>query len=163
VQAQILDLLSRLQAELGMSVLMITHDLGVVAEVAHRALVMYAGRIAEQAAVTSLFEWPRHPYTAGLLESLPRLDAGGGYDRGQRLRSIEGSVPDALSFPSGCRFHPRCRYAFERCPREAPPLVPSTDAERASEQHLSACWHTAAHPEVSYLADSIATRESSVR
>jgi peptide/nickel transport system ATP-binding protein len=163
VQAQILDLLSRLQAELGMSVLLITHDLGVVAEVAHRALVMYAGRVVEQASASSLFEWPRHPYTAGLLESLPRLDAGGGYDQNQRLRSIEGSVPDALSFPSGCRFHPRCRYCFERCPREAPPLRISRSDERPGAEHLAACWHTEAHPEVSYLADSIATREGGVR
>jgi oligopeptide/dipeptide ABC transporter ATP-binding protein len=163
VQAQILDLLSRLQAELGMSVLLITHDLGVVAEVAHRALVMYAGRVVEQADVASLFESPRHPYTAGLLESLPRLDESGSYDRNQRLRSIEGSVPDALSFPSGCRFHPRCRYCFERCPREAPPLGLSRSGGRPGAEHLAACWYTDAHPEVSYLADSIATREGGTR
>jgi oligopeptide/dipeptide ABC transporter ATP-binding protein len=150
VQAQILDLLGRLQAELGMSILMITHDLGVVASVAHRALVMYAGRVVEQADVLDLFETPRHPYTAGLFQSLPRLDAGqGGPPR--RLQPIEGTVPDALSFPSGCRFHPRCRYAFAPCPEHVP-LLRAVPSAGVSSGRLAACWYTEQHPEVDYLA-----------
>src|SRR5688572_11875317 len=154
VQAQILDLLGRLQAELGMSILMITHDLGVVASVAHRALVMYAGRVVEQADVLELFETPRHPYTAGLFESLPRLTVAGGAP--PRLRPIEGSVPDALHFPPGCRFHPRCRYAFEPCSSQVPALLPPRPSGArglppAPVGRLAACWFTEAHPEQPYL------------
>ncbi len=148
VQAQILELLARLQAELGMSILMITHDLGVVASVAHRAIVMYAGRVIEQADVLGLFEDPQHPYTAGLFESLPRLDLSGGAP--PRLRPIEGSVPDALSFPSGCRFHPRCRYAMAVCAERAPELRFPAGVDNPSER-LAACWYTEQHPDVSYL------------
>jgi peptide/nickel transport system ATP-binding protein len=121
VQAQILDLLGRLQKELGMAILLITHDLGVVASVAHRALVMYAGRIVEQSDVFSLFDRPQHPYTAGLFQSLPRLHVEGGHGEPPRLRPIEGSVPDALHFPAGCRFHPRCGYAMAVCREQVPP------------------------------------------
>ena len=148
VQAQILELLGRLQQELGMSVLLITHDLGIVATVAHRAIVMYAGRVVEQADVASLFENPRHPYTAGLLESLPRLDAESGVP--PRPRPIEGGVPDALHFPSGCRFHPRCRYALEPCSARVPPLASPPGAPAASGR-LAACWANDVHPERSYL------------
>jgi peptide/nickel transport system ATP-binding protein len=144
VQAQILELLARLQRELGMSVLLITHDLGVVAEVAQRAIVMYAGKVAEEAPVESLFAAPRHPYTAGLLESLPSMS---GKRRQGRLRSIEGSVPDALSFPPGCRFHPRCRHRFEPCARDLPPLVPVLIEGERRADHRAACWYTAAHPD----------------
>lgn len=147
VQAQILDLLQGLQAELGMSILMITHDLGVVASVAHRALVMYAGRTVEQADVVGLFENPRHPYTAGLFESLPRLHDRSGRPL-TRLRPIEGSVPDALSFPPGCRFHPRCRYAFEPCSRRVPPLLRPSGVNPG---RLAACFYTEQHPGVNYL------------
>jgi oligopeptide/dipeptide ABC transporter ATP-binding protein len=130
-----------------MAVLLITHDLGVVATVAHRAVVMYAGRVVEQADVIGLFERPRHPYTAGLFESLPRLQGPSGKPL-ERLRPIEGSVPDALSFPPGCRFHPRCRYAFAPCSDVVPPLAaPTGDASG----RLSACHYTREHPEVSYL------------
>jgi peptide/nickel transport system ATP-binding protein len=149
VQAQILELLARLQAELGMSVLLITHDLGVVAAVAHRAIVMYAGRVVEQADVLGLFDDPRHPYTAGLFDSLPRLDVSGG--QLARLTPIEGSVPDALAFPSGCRFHPRCRFAFAPCAERAPPLTPPPEAPPGSGR-LSACWYTQERPGHSYLA-----------
>jgi oligopeptide/dipeptide ABC transporter ATP-binding protein len=159
VQAQILELIARLQAELGMSVLMITHDLGVVASVAHRAIVMYAGRVAEQADVLELFDDPRHPYTAGLFDSLPRLDLGRGVS--PRLRPIEGSVPDPLHFPSGCRFHPRCRFAFEPCAASVPPLLPPPEAGPASGR-LSACWCTAQHPGRSYLASAAPTAEIKV-
>jgi oligopeptide/dipeptide ABC transporter ATP-binding protein len=147
VQAQILELLARLQAELGMAVLLITHDLGVVATVAHRAIVMYAGRVVEQADVLGLFDDPRHPYTAGLFDSLPRLDAG----QVTRLTPIEGSVPDALALPSGCRFHPRCRFAFEPCAERVPPLVQPPEAGPGSER-LAACWYTRERPGQSYLA-----------
>jgi peptide/nickel transport system ATP-binding protein len=171
VQAQILELLAELQARLGMSILMITHDLGVVAAVAHRALVMYAGRVVEQADVLNLFEHPRHPYSAGLLQSLPRLDPRG-RTASARLRPIPGSVPDALKFPSGCRFHPRCAYALGQCPESVPLLRPpaSSDESGASSatqpsadapvaqassepgERLVACWHTEQHPDVDYLA-----------
>jgi oligopeptide/dipeptide ABC transporter ATP-binding protein len=147
VQAQILELIGRLQGELGMSVLMITHDLGVVASVAQRALVMYAGRVVEQAQVLSLFDNPRHPYTAGLFESLPRLHVGSAGEA-PRLRPIEGSVPDALNFPPGCRFHPRCRYAFAPC-REQVPLLRSPGVDEPERR--AACFHTEQHPNVRYL------------
>jgi peptide/nickel transport system ATP-binding protein len=149
VQAQILDLLARLQAELGMSILIITHDLGVVASLAQRAIVMYAGRIVERSDVLGLFENPRHPYTAGLFESLPRIDLGTGL--APRLRPIEGSVPDALHFPSGCRFHPRCGYAYAPCAERAPPLVMPRLAKPAPDRR-AACWYTEEHPEASYLS-----------
>jgi peptide/nickel transport system ATP-binding protein len=148
IQAQILDLLARLQGELGMSILMITHDLGVVATLAQRAIVMYAGRIVEQADVLGLFENPRHPYTAGLFESLPRLDPATGL--APRLRPIDGSVPDALHFPPGCRFHPRCRYADARCERSVPELVAPRLAKPAPGRG-AACWYTEEHPDASYL------------
>ena len=117
IQAQILDLLQRLRQELGMAVLLITHDLGVVAETADRVAVMYAGQVVEQCTTREAFRATRHPYTAGLLASLPRL--GGDADR---LRVIPGQVPDAAAFPSGCRFHPRCPIAVERCRRDMPTL-----------------------------------------
>jgi peptide/nickel transport system ATP-binding protein/oligopeptide transport system ATP-binding protein len=159
VQAQILELIARLQAELGMSVLMITHDLGVVAMVAHRAIVMYAGRVVEQADVLELFDNPRHPYTAGLFDSLPRIDASRG--QSPRLRPIEGSVPDALDLPSGCRFHPRCRFAFEPCARSVPPLELPPEAGPGSARR-SACWYTALTPGRSYLASATPTAETKV-
>ena len=140
IQAQILELIAKLQQELGMAVLLITHDLGVVAETAHRVAVMYAGRVVEEADVLELFERPRHPYTAGLLRSRPRLDVGRG-----KLVPIEGSVPDAFHVPPGCAFHPRCPLAIERCKREDPPL--SAHAGRRF-----ACWVTAAEPERDLLA-----------
>ena len=110
VQKQILELLATLQGELGTAVLLITHDLGVVAEVADRVLVMYAGQIVEEAPVKALFDAPRHPYTEGLLAAVPDLDA-----RRVRLAEIPGSVPRATAWPAGCRFRPRCPYAWSRC------------------------------------------------
>ena len=117
IQAQILDLLRRLQAELGMAVILITHDLGVVAEFAQRALVMYAGKVVEHADVRQLFERPHHPYTEGLLASLPTLDA----DQ-HRLQAIPGTVPSPFELPGGCRFEPRCRHARPPCREAEPPL-----------------------------------------
>jgi oligopeptide/dipeptide ABC transporter ATP-binding protein len=140
VQAQILELLRDLEQELGMSMLLITHDLGVVAETAHRVVVMYAGRVVERASSTDLFERPRHPYTAGLFRSLPRLDADD-----DALEPILGSVPDALRFPAGCRFHPRCAHAMAVCKEKEPPL-----AERGAggASHVSACFFVDEHPDV---------------
>ena len=117
IQAQILELLLRLRRELGMAVLLITHDLGVVAETADRVAVMYAGQVVEACEVRAAFHATRHPYTAGLLASLPRLGAARG-----ELRVIPGGVPNPAHFPSGCRFHPRCPLAQERCRTEPPAL-----------------------------------------
>ncbi len=129
VQAQILELLERLRRELGMAVLLITHDLGVVAESAERVAVMYAGQIVEASGSRAIFRQARHPYTAGLLASLPRLGS-----RGAPLRSIPGQVPDAAHVPAGCRFHPRCPAAVERCRASEPPLF---DLEGGRQ---SRCW-----------------------
>jgi peptide/nickel transport system ATP-binding protein/oligopeptide transport system ATP-binding protein len=110
IQAQILELLEKLQAEFHMAILLITHDLGVVAEVADRVAVMYAGQIVETATTKDLFASPRHPYTRGLLRSIPHLDG-----RQERLEVIPGRVPEATSLPFGCRFHPRCSLAESAC------------------------------------------------
>jgi oligopeptide/dipeptide ABC transporter ATP-binding protein len=127
IQAQILELLRALQRELEMSVLLITHDLGVVAETADSVAVMYAGQVVETCGVREIFRATRHPYTAGLLASLPRLGGvttgeAGGRAGINRLRVIPGQVPDPTRFPSGCRFHPRCPLAVERCRSEMPVL-----------------------------------------
>jgi oligopeptide/dipeptide ABC transporter ATP-binding protein len=128
IQAQILDLLTHLQEELGMSILLITHDLGVVAENANRVAVMYAGRIVEYADVNAIFHHPKHPYTIGLLASIPKM-----HERKEALSVISGNVPPPTAFPPGCAFHPRCPFADERCQREEPEL------EAASEGHLVRC------------------------
>ncbi len=111
LQAQIIDLLLRLREERRLSILLITHDLGVVAELAHRVAVLYAGQIVESADVNTLFRSPLHPYTRALLSAVPRLDGDGG----QRLTTIEGTVPDPTRYPLGCRFAPRCPHAIEAC------------------------------------------------
>jgi peptide/nickel transport system ATP-binding protein/oligopeptide transport system ATP-binding protein len=129
IQAQILDLLSDLQQRLGMAILIITHDLGVIAEVADQVLVMYAGRIVESADVNDLFADPQHPYTIGLLGSIPRIDV----DR-ERLATIEGMVPSPNNQPAGCRFAPRCPFADQRCRRDPPPL------RDIAHGHQVACW-----------------------
>jgi len=129
IQAQILELLKRLQAELGMAVLLITHDLGVVAETADRVAVMYAGQVVEYCDVEAAFHRTLHPYTAGLLASLPRLG-----DHRATLRVIPGNVPDPARFPQGCRFHPRCPVAQERCRTQDPPVLTFDGT------HQSRCW-----------------------
>ena len=129
IQAQILDLLKRLQRELGMAVLLITHDLGVVAETADRVAVMYAGQVVEYCDAPAAFQRTLHPYTAGLLASLPRLG-----DRRATLRVIPGNVPNPARFPAGCRFHPRCPVAQERCRSEVPPIL------TFDGNHQTRCW-----------------------
>jgi len=134
IQAQILELLQRLQQQLGMAVLLITHDLGVVAEVADRVVVMYGGEVVERATVTELFEAPQHPYTEGLMSAMPRLDRDT-----ERLVTIPGVVPPSTAWPSGCRFRDRCSYAWDRCATEHPPLYP------VGNEHESRC-HLAVEP-----------------
>jgi oligopeptide/dipeptide ABC transporter ATP-binding protein len=129
IQAQILELLKRLQAELGMAVLLITHDLGVVAETADRMAVMYAGQVVEYCHVEAAFRRTLHPYTAGLLASLPRLG-----DKRATLRVIPGNVPNPARFPLGCRFHPRCPVAQDRCRSQEPPVLTFDGS------HQSRCW-----------------------
>ena len=129
VQAQIMELLARLQEEMGMAILLITHDLGVVAETTDRAAVMYAGSIVETAGTETLFEDPRHPYTQGLIRSIPDLDT----DQ-DRLEIIPGTVPDLRRLPVGCRFQSRCPLADAHCREVPPPLV------EIQEGHLVACW-----------------------
>jgi peptide/nickel transport system ATP-binding protein/oligopeptide transport system ATP-binding protein len=119
IQAQILELLDRLQAELGMAIILITHDLGVVAEVADHVAVMYGGQIQEYADVETLFDQTTHPYTGGLLASIPKLG-----ESVERLRVIPGAVPNPVDFPSGCTFHPRCHLAIDDCKRIDPQLLP---------------------------------------
>lgn len=120
IQAQILDLLRRIQQELGMAIMLITHDLGVVAELVERVIVMYAGMVVENAGVNALFARPMHPYTQGLLTSIPRLDL-----EKEKLNVIPGVVPNPLNYPPGCRFHPRCPQCMEICEKEIPPLFAS--------------------------------------
>jgi peptide/nickel transport system ATP-binding protein len=131
IQAQILDLMRRLQSDLGMSILFITHDMGVVAEIADEVAVMYAGEIVEQAHVEDLFARPRHPYTKGLLGSIP---GAGQIKEGERLRAISGTVPPLHAMPSGCAFAPRCTYATTACERPV-----ALDVVAAN--HLSRCIH----------------------
>jgi len=128
IQAQIIELLKDLQKRFGMAVLLITHDLGVVAETADRVAVMYAGQVVEYCDVQSAFRKTRHPYTAGLLDSLPKL----GVEQ-DTLRVIPGNVPNPVRFPKACRFHPRCPVAIDKCRTEDPPLT-------AVGPHLSRCW-----------------------
>ena len=120
IQAQILDLLAELKDELGMAILLITHAMGVVAEVAQRVVVMYAGKVVEEAAVIDLFAQPRHPYTQGLIRSIPRIDMAALHK--QRLETIPGTVPKLIAPPPGCRFAPRCKLATSQCTTETPPL-----------------------------------------
>ena len=130
IQAQIIRLVKRLRQELGMAIIWITHDLGVIAGIAQRVIIMYAGFVVEHAPVKELFANPQHPYTVGLLGSVPRMGA----QEVKRLASIEGVPPDMLTAPLGCPFAPRCAYAFDRCHAENPWLIPVRD------RHTVACW-----------------------
>jgi oligopeptide transport system ATP-binding protein len=130
IQAQIVDLVLRLKQQLGMAIIWITHDLGVIAGMVDKIAVMYAGYIVELAPVRSLYKETAHPYTLGLLESLPKVDA----KRKERLIPIKGLPPDLLQQPERCPFAPRCRYAIDRCWQENPPLTP------VAPDHVSACW-----------------------
>jgi oligopeptide transport system ATP-binding protein len=125
IQAQILELMKELQRAEGTAIVLITHDLGVVANICRRVNVMYAGRFVEEAAVDDLFARPRHPYTLGLLKSIPRLDTAD-----ETLTPIRGQPPDLVHLPSGCAFNPRCPNVVERCPQEVPPLAAGENAGR---------------------------------
>ncbi len=129
IQAQIIDLVKRLREELGMSIIWITHDLGIIAGLAHRVVVMYGGFIVEEASVKELYANPKHPYTLGLLGSLPRLDS----DEYKRLHDIPGLPPVLMEKPAACPFSPRCPYVFEKC-KQNPPLM------EISVNHRAACW-----------------------
>ncbi|PAP92416.1 MAG: ABC transporter ATP-binding protein [Mesorhizobium sp.] len=130
IQAQILELVQKLRQEMGMSVIWITHDLGVVAGIADRVMVMYGGLVVECAAADDLYANPRHPYTRALLETVPRADMAGQ----ERLKSVGGQPPHLTVFPTSCPFAPRCPHAFDRCRSERPPLMP------VGEGHDAACW-----------------------
>jgi oligopeptide transport system ATP-binding protein len=130
IQAQILEVLTRLTRELGTAVIIITHNLGVVARYADRVNVMYAGKVIESTTAAELYRHPRHPYTLGLLKSVPRLDVA----RKAKLDPIEGMPPDLINLGSGCPFRPRCRFQVERCMEENPPLL------AVGESHMAACW-----------------------
>ncbi|HYM31774.1 MAG TPA: ABC transporter ATP-binding protein [Candidatus Cybelea sp.] len=137
IQAQILDLIRELQQKLGTALILITHDLGVVAETAERVIVMYAGRKVEEAGIDALFAEPLHPYTQGLLASVPRLATiGGAAMPSRRLREISGTVPPMTDLPPGCAFAPRCTLATEVCRRDVPRL------EEKRPGHWAACWHS---------------------
>jgi oligopeptide/dipeptide ABC transporter ATP-binding protein len=136
IQAQILDLMRELQQRLGAAIILITHDLGVVAENADRVVVMYAGRKVEEASAKALFENPGHPYTVGLLGSIPNLEVAAHTDtRRARLTEIKGMVPSLADLPKGCTFAPRCAYATDECRADYPPLVQHRPG------HWVACWH----------------------
>ncbi len=130
IQAQILELMKDLSQRFGVAMIIITHNLGVVARYADRVNVMYAGKVVEQGPARDIYHSPRHPYTLGLLRSVPRLDL----PRKAKLDPIDGQPPDLANLGSGCSFAPRCKFAIEKCPHEVPPLTPV----RAG--HLSACW-----------------------
>ncbi|MGN7300122.1 ABC transporter ATP-binding protein [Ferdinandcohnia sp. SAFN-114] len=130
IQAQVLELMKDLKDKLDMSILFITHDLGVVADIADRVVVMYAGIVVEETTVWDIFARPYHPYTLGLLEAMPTVEA-----KGNRLKTIEGVLPNPSKLPGGCRFHPRCQFASELCRNEEPTLEVVEDGRKV------ACWH----------------------
>ncbi len=132
IQAQILELMKSLTTEFGVALIVITHNLGVVARYADRMNIMYAGKIIERGSAMEIYANPRHPYTIGLLHSVPRLDQ----PRREKLDPIEGQPPDLINIPEGCSFRDRCRWAIDKCAIEAPPLMPTSDG------HWSACWRS---------------------
>jgi peptide/nickel transport system ATP-binding protein len=129
IQAQVLDLLEDLKKKMGMSLVMITHDMGIIAKMTSRVVVMYAGYVCEIAKTEDLYDHPRHPYTALLLAAVPRLD------RKKTLSIIPGNIPNLIEPPSGCRFHPRCKFATEKC-SDAPPIL-----EEVEMEHFVACYN----------------------
>ena len=146
IQAQILELMSELRERLGMSILLITHDLGVVAEMCDDVAVMYGGRVVERGPAEDVFTSPQHPYTEALLQSIPLL----GMTQAEPLRVIRGTVPSPLDWPPGCRFQPRCDYAFDRCVEEHPPLLPVA-------RQQSACWLCEDGPRTPRAAEVVET------
>jgi oligopeptide/dipeptide ABC transporter ATP-binding protein len=137
IQAQILQLMKNLKKDMNTAIMLITHDLGVVAEMAQRIIVMYAGKIVEEGDVRSIFHNPLHPYTEGLLKSIPSIDR-----EKERLHVIEGMVPNPRFMPTGCRFHPRCPYAMDKCRETEPPVTYLGVNRRVS------CWLRSVHEEV---------------
>lgn len=135
VQAQIMELLKDLQSKFGTAIILVTHDLGVVAEMADKVVVVYAGQVVEQSNVYELFTQPQHPYTEALLKSIPKIDT----DKNRRLLTIKGNVPSLKDIPTGCRFHPRCPFATDKCKSEEPPLF------EVSEGRVSKCWKADVH------------------
>jgi len=129
IQAQVLELLKTLQKELDMSLIMITHDMGIIAEMTQKVVVLYAGRVAESASTPAIFESPKHPYTAALLRAVPRLD------RKRALTSIPGNIPNLIDPPSGCRYHPRCAYMTQVCVDKVPPLESISGGREVSCHH----------------------------
>lgn len=134
IQAQILELIQKLQKEMNLSVIMITHDLGVIAEIAHKVIVMYAGEIVEQGDANQIFHDPSHPYTIGLLKSIPNLSNVD--EHSENLYNIKGMVPSATEFPQGCHFNPRCEFATETCRDQHPDL----EEVENSNNHYTRCW-----------------------
>ena len=132
IQAQIMNLMQRLKEEFKTAIVLITHDLGVIAEMASRVVVMYAGKVVEEAPVNALFKDPRHPYTQGLLGSIPVI--GRKEQTGRRLQEITGIVPSPAQMPQGCRFHPRCTKVMDRCRRQEPPVIHLAQHRRVN------CW-----------------------
>ncbi len=130
IQAQIVELVKKLKDDIGMAIIWITHDLALLAGIADRIMVMYAGQVVERAVANLLYKNPRHPYTIGLLQSIPRLDER----NKERLTPIEGLPPDLINYPKGCPFQPRCRFAIDKCVDEDPPL------EHLGNEHYAACW-----------------------
>jgi oligopeptide transport system ATP-binding protein len=130
IQAQIVELVKKLKDDIGMAIIWITHDLALLAGIADRIMVMYAGQVVERAVADLLYKNPRHPYTIGLLQSIPRLDER----NKERLTPIEGLPPDLINYPKGCPFQPRCRFAIDKCVDEDPPL------EHLGNEHYAACW-----------------------
>ena len=148
IQAQVLEVMARLSRELGTAVIVITHNLGVVARYADRVNVMYAGRIVESGDADEIYHEPRHAYTLGLLESVPRLDARTG-----RLIPIEGTPPDLTNLPEGCAFEPRCRFAVDRCREQRPEL------QEYASGHKAACWSSEAVLAEAHLISEAARSE----
>jgi peptide/nickel transport system ATP-binding protein len=132
IQAQILELIQQLQSELNLAVIMITHDLGLISEICNRVIVMYAGQVVEQGTIKEIFKSPKHPYTAGLMKSIPVI----GENKNKELYNIKGLVPNATDFPIGCHFHPRCEFVVNKCKEELPNIESITN----NSEHLVRCW-----------------------